>query len=82
MLIYQIDEAVKESSFADEVGRRGVADASAEEDDDLEDEVIFGVERRRQLLLHPRHLIKIHVWILIAICRMIMRRDRTFKKCC
>jgi hypothetical protein len=39
------------------VSRRGVADARAEEDDDLEDEVIFGVERRRQLLLHPRNLI-------------------------
>ena len=70
MVIYQIDEAVKESSFADEVGRRGVADASAEEDDDLEDEVIFGVERWRQLLLHPRNLIKIYVRILMACCNL------------
>ena len=68
MLIYQINEAVEESGFADEVSRRGVADASAEEDDDLEDEVIFGVERGRQLLLHPRNLKKIFV----AFCHTIM----------
>ncbi len=52
----QINETVKKSGFADEVSRRGVADARAKEDDDLEDEVVFGVERRRQLLLHPRNL--------------------------
>jgi hypothetical protein len=54
--LQEVDQAVEKAGLADEVGGRGVGDAGAEENDDLENQIVFGVERGRQLFLHPRNL--------------------------
>jgi hypothetical protein len=54
--LQEVDQAVEKAGLADEVGGRGVGDAGAEENDNLENQIVFGVERGRQLFLHPRNL--------------------------
>jgi hypothetical protein len=54
--LQEVDQAVEKAGLADEVGGRGVGDAGAEENDNLENQIVFGVERRRQFFLHPWNL--------------------------